>query len=138
MRRIGPLPPPSADEIGATRGAPMGEFKNLHVWQMSRRLSVTIYRTTAQFPSYERFGLGTQMRRAAVSIAANIAESRGRFESGDQRRFLRIAQGSARELESHLIIATDLGLIPDASTAEILDAVNSVQRMLSSLIRHTR
>ncbi len=113
----------------------MGEFKDLHVWQMARQLSVAIYRVTLSFPAHERFGLGLQMRRAAVSIAANVAESRGRFEPRDQRRFLRIAQGSARELESHLIIATDLELMPEPVSDEAITMVNAIERMLSSLIR---
>jgi len=115
----------------------MADFKDLRVWQAARRLSVAIYHITTPFPSSERFGLGLQMRRAALSIAANVAESRGRFERGDQRRFLRIAQGSARELESHLIIATDLHLVPETVTKDALAAVNSIERMLSNLIRHS-
>jgi len=85
-------------------------------------------------PSEEKFGLTSQMRRSAASVPANIAESRGRHSHRDQERFLHIAQGSARELESHLLLARDLALIPVGEATPLLERVASVQRMLASLI----
>ena len=114
----------------------MAEFERLRVWQAAHILVLDSYRFTAVFPREEQFGLTAQIRRAAVSIAANIAESAGRNHSLDQAKFLQIAKGSAKEVRSHLLIARDLGFLP-LSEQQAADArLNSIERMLSSLLRY--
>ena len=78
--------------------------KDLEVWQMAMTLAEDCYHLTARFPKDEVYGMSAQIRRAAVSIPANIAEGYGREQTGSFIQFLRIAQGSARELETHLIL----------------------------------
>lgn len=116
----------------------VGDFKELKVWQRSHILTIDLYRLTARFPPAETFGLVSQIRRAAGSIPANIAESRGRIGHRDQERFLHIAQGSARELESHLLLGRDLGMLPPHAARIVLAQVDEVQRMLSALIHRKR
>jgi four helix bundle protein len=116
----------------------VGDFKELKVWQRSHILTLDLYRLTARFPPAETYGLVAQIRRASGSIAANIAESRGRIWHRDQERFLHIAQGSARELESHLLLARDLGMLPAHAARTVLAQVAEVQRMLSGLISKKR
>jgi four helix bundle protein len=79
----------------------MRDFRELKMWQKTHTLTLTVYRVTACFPNDERFGLSSQMRRAAVSIEANIAEGCGRAGHADFARFLEIGMGSASELECH-------------------------------------
>ena len=86
----------------------MGDFKKLDVWRRSQRLVATIYRLTGGFPAVERYGLSSQMRRAAVSIAANLAEGCGRQGDVELRRFVRISLGSLSELECEVLLAADL------------------------------
>ena len=111
-----------------------GDFKNLKVWQRAHNLTLFLYGVTESFPATEQFGLTVQLRRASASIAANIAESRGRLGLRDQQRFLHIAQGSAREVESHLLLARDLGLLATDQSTHALMLVREVQRMLAALI----
>ena len=113
----------------------MGDFKRLIVWQRSREVAGAVYRATIRFPQSERFGLAGQLRRAAVSVASNIAESCGRHGRGDEVRFLRIAQGSAHELESLLLISRDLAYLEADAHEAVLSAVVEVQVMLAALIR---
>ena len=115
----------------------MGDFKKLLVWQRAHQVALATYRVTAGFPSAERYGLTSQMRRAAVSVSANIAESRGRYESRDQQRLLRIAQGSARELECHFMLAVDLHYLNPQDAEQVLTLVRDTQRMLVALIEST-
>jgi four helix bundle protein len=114
----------------------MGDFKKLSVWQRSHELVLSVYRATAGFPSAEVFGLVSQLRRAAISISANVAESSGRSGNRDQARFLQIAKGSAKEVESLLLIARDLGFLSIADYALMAGQVVEVQRMLSSMLRN--
>ena len=111
----------------------MGDFKDLKVWQRAHALTLTVYAETQSFPQSEQFGLTSQLRRASAAIAANIAESRGRPTPRDQERFLHIAQGSAREVESHLMLARDLRLLKPEDSARLLSLVNEIQRMLTAL-----
>ena len=89
----------------------MQDFKKLKVWQNSHNLTLAIYRATESFPSPELYGLTTQMRRSCSSIPANIAEGCGRDGDAEFARFLRIAMGSAAELDYHLLLARDLGFL---------------------------
>ncbi len=115
--------------------ADIRSHKDLEVWQVSRRLAGECYRLTEMFPREEAFGQTTQIRRAAVSIVANIAEGYGRESTAGFLQFLRIAQGSQKELETLLLISQDVGLLTEESAAPVLKNVESVGRMLRNLIR---
>jgi four helix bundle protein len=107
--------------------------KDLIVWQKSVALASKIYSATRKFPDEERFGLSSQMRRSAVSIASNIAEGAGRNRRGEYIRFLDIARGSASELETHVLVTTDLQLLDPALHVD--EDVAEVGRLLAMLIR---
>jgi four helix bundle protein len=114
----------------------MRNFKNLDTWKMGRTICRRVYEQTRHFPANERFGLTQQMRRCAVSIPSDIAEGAARRSDADFRRFLFIARGSAAELETHLLVATDLEHIVTESVPVIrlFDDIDKTQAMLGSLI----
>src|ERR1700733_16264452 len=111
----------------------MEDFKDLKVWMKAHELTLAVYRGTRSFPKEEMYGLTSQLRRAASSIGANIAEGCGRRSDGEMRRFLQIARGSANELEYHLLLARDLHLLEAANYKDLQDRVLEIQRMLASL-----
>ena len=113
----------------------MQHFTRLEVWRKAHQLSLEIYRATQAFPRAELYGLTGQLRRAVVSIGANIAEGRGRVGDGDFARFLRYALGSATEVECHLLLARDLLLLSAESCGKLERDAHEVQRMLASLAR---
>jgi len=100
------------------------------VWRNSMDLVVACYKLSAAFPAAERFGLVSQIRRAATSVPANIAEGFGRWNARDFARFLAIASGSLRELETHLIIAGRLGYLSSGSADSTLMAIDDLAKML--------
>jgi four helix bundle protein len=102
---------------------------------MAITLAEQCYRATATFPREEVYGMTAQIRRASTSIPANIAEGWGRDQTGSYIQFLRIAQGSARELETHLILSQRLGLMAVETNTPLLVACERVSKMLRSLIR---
>ena len=112
----------------------MGNFHKLRVWQNAHMLTLSVYRATRAFPKEEIYGITSQMRRAASSVAANIAEGCGRLGDREFRRCLRIALGSANELEDHIILAADLDYLPDPAYAQLRSEVTVVQRMIAKLI----
>lgn len=116
----------------------MQDFRNLRVWQQTRELTRLVYTVTATFPATERYGLSAQMRSAAISIGANIAEGCGRGSSQDTARFLQVSFGSSTELLHHMITALDLGYL----TRDAFDAMESrldpVRRMLARLMSRLR
>ncbi len=112
----------------------MGDFKRLDAWHRAHILAVEIYRATRTLPKPEEYGLKTQMRRAAGSVSANIAEGCGRLGDREMARFLRYARGSATELESHLRLAQDTGLLPAEVTEALIAQSEALQRMLFRLI----
>ena len=116
-------------------GSGIQTFKDLIVWQKAIALSVACYHLTTGFPRDEVYGMTSQIRRAAVSVAANIAEGHGREHTKSFVQFLRIAQGSAKELETHLIIAEQVALASSDKIMPVIAAVDEVGRMLRSLIR---
>jgi four helix bundle protein len=116
----------------------MGNFRRLLVWQQARVLTNLAYRVTGSFPDSERFGLSAQIRRAAVSIMANIAEGCGRNGRGELVRFLSIASGSATELECHFIVADDQGYLNKDAALKLQQRVGRIQRMLAGLMRRLR
>ena len=112
----------------------MQDFRNLRVWQAAHAAAVTTYRVTAAFPDAERFGLVSQLRRAAASVGANIAEGCGRSSDADMRRCLQIALGSACELLNHALLAHDLGLLDQKTLDALEQELSPVRRMLVRLI----
>lgn len=107
-------------------------FKGLVVWEKSVQVSLKIYKITKSFDKDERFGLVNQMRRCAVSIPSNIAEGSRRGTKKDFAQFLRVADGSAAELETQIIISKEL--YPSLDFDEINGLLEEVQKMLSTLI----
>ena len=114
------------------QGKPAASFKDLTVWQKSHALALVVYKTTGRFPRTEQYGLAAQMRSAAVSVPANIAEGFRRATHADKARFLNIAQGSLEELRYYFVLATDLGYAPAETAAADLD---EVARLLDSYRR---
>jgi four helix bundle protein len=110
-------------------------YRDLKVWQAGMRLVVLTYRTTRQFPKCELYGLTSQMRRSAVSIPANVAEGYGRSHRGDYLRYLSVANGSLKELETELLIAARLGFVTRAQARELSEIADELGRMLGSLTR---
>jgi four helix bundle protein len=110
-------------------------FKDLLVWKQSMELAKDCYLLTRGFPKEELFCLTSQIRRASVSVPANIAEGSGRGSRKDYVQFLRIAQGSIRELETHLLLSIEIGLTKPAIVDPILRQVESVAILLGKLIR---
>jgi four helix bundle protein len=110
------------------------DFKELKVWHKSYELALAIYEASRSFPREEMYGLTSQLRRAAVSMGANIAEGCGRRSDGELVRFLQIARGSASEVEHHLLLARDLKFLQAATHQEIEKRLQEVQRMLTSLV----
>ena len=113
----------------------MRNFRELLVWQKAHEFSLEAYRATKGFPADERFGLTAQLRRAAVSIASNIAEGCGRGSDKDFRRFLSIAAGSASESEHQILLAHDLRYLSDEDYERLNTRVNEVKRILNSFIQ---
>lgn len=106
------------------------DYHTLKFWQLSKSLTLEIYRVTRGFPDEEKFGLTSQVRRAAISIGSNIAEGCGRDTPADLRRFLAIASGSATEVEFQLELARDLGFLVDATADPLISHVIEVRRMI--------
>ncbi len=113
----------------------MRDFHDLKVWAKAHRLVVSLYRTTHAFPTEERFGLTVQLRRAAVSIPANIAEGCGRSTEPEMNRFLDIAAGSASELEYLIQLARDLHYIDEDAYKTLTLQVREVRRMLHGFMK---
>jgi four helix bundle protein len=110
------------------------DFKELKVWHKAYDLALSIYEASRSFPREEMYGLTSQLRRAAVSIGANIAEGCGRRSDGELVRFLQIARGSSSEVEHHLLLARDLKFLQAATHQDIEKRLQEVQRMLTSLV----
>jgi four helix bundle protein len=109
--------------------------RDLIVWQKSMDLAVAAYRLTAGFPSDERYGLTSQIRRSGASIPANIAEGYGRESAGAYAQQLRVAQGSLKEFETHIELAHRVGIVEATAFAQMLGYAGEIGRMLRSLIR---
>ena len=115
-------------------GTIMQDYTKLKVWQKSHALTVSMYNVTGVFPNHEVFGLTTQIRRAAFSIPANIAEGCGRGANPELRQFLYVALGSASELEYYILLAKDLHFFTDKQFEALQPRVNEIKRMLAGLI----
>jgi four helix bundle protein len=110
------------------------DFKELKVWHKAYDLALAVYEVSRSFPREEMYGLTSQLRRASVSVGANIAEGCGRRSDGELVRFLQIARGSASEIEHHLLLARDLKFLEAATHQDIEKRLQEVQRMLTSLV----
>jgi four helix bundle protein len=112
----------------------MQDFRKLRVWERSHQVVMRVYECSHRFPKREMYGITSQMRRAAASIPANIAEGCGRRGRAELAQFLAIAMGSSTELQYHLILARDLEMM-DAEDYEAIDGrVAEVQMILASFI----
>jgi four helix bundle protein len=111
-------------------------YRDLEVWQKSRRLASTLYRLTGDFPRSEMFGLTSQMRRASISVISNIAEGYGRRSSDDTIRFLVMARGSLLEIEAQTVVAIDLEFLPPSGGEDLIAKALEAVRLLNGLIRH--
>ncbi len=120
---------------GQVRRAVVKSYRDLKVWQQAFSLSVAAYRHTRKFPTSELYGLTSQLRRAAVSIPANIAEGYGRRTTSDFLRSLYIAYGSICELETHILLAGNLGFLADKQVNELLQSLGDVDRLCKALIK---
>ncbi len=107
------------------------DFKKLKVWQLSKDLTVEIYKLTYNFPQVEKFGLTSQLRKSAISVPSNISEGCGRGTDLQLSHFLDIAQGSAYELETQLIIAHEVGILSEANLMKLSSDLSEIQRMIS-------
>jgi four helix bundle protein len=114
---------------------PVNSYQDLKVWQVAMDLAADIYKLTRAFPKEELYGMSSQLRRSAGSIAANIAEGYGREVRGSFVQFLRIAQGSLKETETHLLLAERVGLVERKQIEVILQNADELGRMLRSFIR---
>jgi four helix bundle protein len=113
----------------------INSYRDLRVWQESMALAESCYRLTRAFPREEMFGLSSQVRRAVASIPANIAEGYGRENTRTFIQYLRIAQGSLKEVETHLLLAPCVGLLADADIDAPMARCETVGKMLRSFIR---
>jgi four helix bundle protein len=113
----------------------MKGFRYLKVWEKAHKLTLQIYQMTSSFPKEELYGLTSQVRRAAASIPANIAEGCGRNGDAELGRFMQIAMGSASELEYHLLLARDLSFLSEEVYSRLNLEVIEVKRMLASFIQ---
>lgn len=116
----------------------MKDYKQLMVWQKAHILTLALYKATADFPKDELYGLTSQIRRAAVSIPANIAEGCGRDGDAELARFCVISMGSASELEYHLLLAHDLKFLNDNVYNSLNNGLNEVRRMLNVFIQRLK
>ena len=116
----------------------MTSYKNLVVWQRSIELTCTTYLLTGSFSEGERYGLVSQMRRAAISVASNIAEGYSRRLRREYARFVQIAFGSGAELETQIVLAKKLGFASEQECAIIDKQLDEVMRMLNRLIAALR
>ena len=112
-------------------------FRDLLIWQRAHQFVLCVYRETEKFPRDERFGLTSQLRRSAVSVAANIAEGFVKRGVADKLRFLNIAQGSLEESRYYLILAADLGIADLAAAEELVDECSRMIEAFSRTLRRS-
>jgi len=116
-------------------GGEIHSYRDLKVWQLAMDLAEACYHLTRRFPTEEKYGMTSQIRRAAVSVPANIAEGHGRNSRGEYVQFLRVAQGSLKELETHILLARRIDLIDARGESGILERCDVLEKMLRALIR---
>ncbi len=113
----------------------MRKFKELEVWQIGREISIEAYSLTKRIPKEELYGLTSQIRRSSISISSNIAEGCSRSSNKELIRFLEISIGSAFELETQLIISTDIGFFQEDEIEDLIGKINSLQMKLNAFIK---
>ncbi|MDY8135023.1 four helix bundle protein [Aquimarina sp. 2201CG5-10] len=113
----------------------MRDFKELKVWEKSHELCLLIYDITKQFPSEEKFGIISQIRRASASIPTNISEGCGHDSNKEFARFLRIASASTSEVEYLLILSKDLNYLKETQAIDLLNQVVMIRKMLFNLVK---
>ena len=109
-------------------------YRDLVAWKRAVELVTHVYGLTKSFPDDERYGLTAQLRRAAVSVASNIAEGQGRFSRGEFKQFLGHARGSLLEIETQMTIATNLGYLDSRQSEVVFELSSEVGRILNGLI----
>ncbi|WP_276499770.1 four helix bundle protein [Pontibacter litorisediminis] len=112
----------------------MHNFKELRVWKEAIELAKLIYNISAKFPADEKYGLKSQVNRAVVSVASNIAEGAGRGSNKEFAQFLKVALGSAFEIETQMILAEAFGFVTEADNQKLMQQLSGVQKMLNGLI----
>jgi len=110
-------------------------YRNLEVWKKAYQFGLLVYKYTDDFPSKEIYGMTSQIRRSATSIAVNIAEGYSRKSDNELRRFLLIARGSASETETWLMFAKDLGYIDSTKAEELFQLINEVKALLFGFLK---
>ena len=113
-------------------------FTQLRTWQKARGFAIDVYEATKQLPAAEKYGLTSQLQRAAVSVAANIAEGFSRNTAKEKINFYGIALGSLTEIESHFYIASDLGFVNKNLLVPIFIDINDLKRMISGLSKSAK
>lgn len=113
-------------------------FQDLTTWKVAHQLVLSIYKLTSSFSAHERFGLASQMNRAAVSIASNVAEGFGRRTGKEKIVFYTVARGSLHELENQVILAFDLSYVDEVVFQQICSSITDVHRLLNALIHKTK
>lgn len=125
----------TSDKRQVTSRSAVNGFRDLVVWQKAMLAVKQVYVITRQFPVEERYGLISQMRRAAVSIPSNLAEGQARHSTGEFMQFISHAEGSTAELETQLQIAIDLGYCSTTESASLFGLLEEIRKMLNSLRR---
>lgn len=121
------------------RSSPVpSSFRELKAWQRGHEVALEAHRITQRYSALERYNLAAQIRRSATSIPANIAEATGRFGLHGQIRFLHVARGSARELEAHLLLVRDLGVVLPGDVDKLLPMLEETLRLVAGLITRRR
>lgn len=113
-------------------------FTDLKVWQEAHKLVKEVYSVTANFPKSELFGITHQIRRSAVSVTSNIAEGFSRLSSKEKLQFYSISHGSLTELENQIIIARDVGYLPNPAYRHLNDMLQTVHRLMNGIIKSTK
>jgi four helix bundle protein len=127
------MEPERKNTVGNDRA--INSYRDLRVWQNAMALAEVCYRLTRRFPHDEIYGMTSQIRRAAASIPANIAEGNGRENRGEYIQFLRLAQGSLKELETHLLLSGRVELAAQEAIGPVLEKCEVLGKMLRGLIR---
>ncbi len=116
----------------------MKDFKKLLIWQKGFKIALDTYRITKEFPMDEKYGLSSQMNRASISISSNIAEGSSRRSEKDYYRFIEFALGSCFELESQLLIASELSFSDNVKLNQLLSEIDEEQKMLISFMKQLK
>jgi four helix bundle protein len=121
-----------------TQDKKITSFTDLRTWQEGHALVVEIYKMVKTFPAEERYALGDQLRRSAVSVTSNVAEGFGRQGAKERIRFYYMAQGSLTELKNQLLVARDVGYVDKETFSRLAEQANTVHRLLQGLITSTK